>query len=86
MAGPPVIATHPSPLITPPCPAPPCPALHHPSPNIDFILFPYEQLGCILYNGPLAGLKSEKLCEGDDEVIRHWMRKLRARRIALLIA
>jgi hypothetical protein len=49
----------------------------HPSPDIDFILFPYEQPGCILYDDPLAGLKAEELCEGADEVVRHWMRKLR---------
>jgi hypothetical protein len=59
-------------------------ALHHPSPDIDFILFPYEKLGCIVYDDPLAGLKAEELCEGADEVVRYWMRKLRTRRIALL--
>jgi hypothetical protein len=64
----------------------PRPALHHPSPDIDFIHFPYEQLGCIIYDDPLAGLKAEELCEGTDEVVRHWMRKLRTRRIALLSA
>jgi hypothetical protein len=62
----------------------PRPALHHPSPDIDFILFPYERLGCIIYDDPIAGLKAEELCEGADDVVRHWMRKLRTRRIALL--
>jgi hypothetical protein len=39
----------------------PRPAIHHPSPDIDFILFPYEELGCIIYDDPLAGLKAEEL-------------------------
>jgi hypothetical protein len=62
------------------------PALHHPSPDIDFILFPYQKLGCIVYDDPLAGLNAEELCEGADAVVRQWMRKLRTRRIALLSA
>ncbi len=37
----------------------PRPAIHHPAPDIDFILFPYEQLGCIIYDDPIAGLKAE---------------------------
>jgi hypothetical protein len=31
--------------------------LHHPSSDIDFILFPYQKLGSIVYDDPLAGLK-----------------------------
>jgi hypothetical protein len=35
------------------------PAIHNPSPDIGFILFPYdEQLGCIINEYPLAGLKA----------------------------
>jgi hypothetical protein len=61
------------------------PAIHHPSPDIGFILFPYdEQLGCIIYDYPLTGLKAEELCVGADVVVRHWMRTLRTRRTALL--
>lgn len=53
-------------------------------PDVDFILFPFEKLGCILYDDALAGLKAEELCEGADEVLRYWMRKHRNRRLALL--
>ena len=59
-------------------------AIHHPSPDIDFILFPYEKHGCIVYDDPQAELKAEELCEGADEVVRHWMKKLGTKRIALM--
>jgi hypothetical protein len=62
----------------------PRPALHHPSPDIDFVLFPYELHGCIVYDDPMAGLVAEELCEGADVVVRHWMKKLGTSSIALM--
>lgn len=62
----------------------PIPAIHRPCEGVDYVLFPYESRGCIVYDDPAFGLVGEELCEGADEVVRHFMRNLRTRRIALL--
>ena len=60
------------------------PAIHRPSETVDFVLFPYEEYGCIVYDDPLVGLEAEELCEGADEVVRYFMRELGTDAVALL--
>ena len=60
------------------------PAIHRPSGDVDFVLFPYEELGCIVYDDPTFGLEAEELCEGADEVVRYFMRELGTDAVALL--
>jgi hypothetical protein len=60
------------------------PAIHPLSDEVDYVLFPYELHGCIVYDDPIAGLEAEELCEGADEVVRYFMRELNTPSIALL--